>query len=944
MAFKKVQINNLSQMTSGRSTTLTLDGQETVVTEPGIRLLRTGVEVAKRGAEGTSNQNERVNMRYLSNGAWIISPYQYDIANIQENSVGLSYVIRASQMNFAQTTGLSGVQAMFQEFNNWAQSSLAGATYGVNVPAFGDYFIKKIIPATGSCIPNAGFDPSYPVIPYPSTDIPMDRIGVSKNTFRANQGFFLRWTVPMSTNVYTRYLFTFFFGQYAIVVGTVFLYLFEYCQPTTTAAFRWIQRAQFQQGAQGAMPGTSHSMGIFPHRSPDNINYIAFTDISTGNSPQNNTREVLTSKSSVSNEFIYKGDQTVRQGDVDPAPSLVTSVNNIRIDVRRDLRVQLQVSTLGFPTTATLIDDDTVAGGLCWTGNANPIVPKVMASNTSSTYTITPSILDGTTFTTFIPGTGIFPLVQFAFVSDGNDTPILWGYTLKQLPKIDTANPGSFVVSGKSYDIDMAAGDPQTESFTVSGIVDLPNVHTRLDKRERFAANLATTYTPKNGGGPVNISLSRGVITGNQGERKGVGRTSSGEAPDWYEYALTGAGMWDRLKEWVEGPFFRIYAMDPTAASNTILTWKITDAIRDCLGACGFPDSQINIPDLPNRFWPGQTQKLEDTTINPTANIAEWLVRVCRSYLGAFLHYEANAGAQGQWILIFGTPLVGGVYIPVLNFTQNSHGKFAPPTSLNAYPDGTVPYFKMRKSTRRPDANLIVVLAPVPATNANTLMAVPGVAANPLSYKVPGMSTAPDPNHPDYLGYCKKIEIIADYLYVPDSTGGYAATQQAVNWETRRLYDFLCHGQRIKTIKAPLAFIHDSRIATSASSGYRPLRFQDPVAIDGDATWLVKSVNPSYSNDGTQMANYELIQPIAGQHFFGFDGKETIRRIRRMGVTQVNGALSHSSSVGIFAPSPHKEHGRLELPKVRSNFAPLQNADGSFIPMEGWNTLTGVAG
>jgi len=207
---------------------------------------------------------------------------------------------------------------------------------------------------------------------------------------------------------------------------------------------------------------------------------------------------------------------------------------------------------------------------------------------------------------------------------------------------------------------------------------------------------------------------------------------------------------------------------------------------------------------------------------------------------------------------------------------------------------------------------------------------------------VPGCTTAPNPDHPDYLGYCKKIEIIADYLYVPgpDNT----ATQAAVNWVCRRLYDFLCHGQLIVKIKAPLVFINDPAIAGSASNGWRPLRFQDPVSLDGDATWLVKSVNIDYSNDRIQMATYELIQPSIGQYFFGFELKEIIRRLRRQGVIQTAGSSSHSAAHAITAPSSHRELGRLEAPKIRNGWSTIQNRDGSFIPMDGWFTSTGATG
>ena len=951
-------------LTPGRSTTLTLDIPETVVIEPGIRTYRSGSDIAPSAIDGTYNPLVADNVKYWPSGCWTLLPVQYDIANIQESIVGLENVVRLSEWNVVSTQGATQLIPLLDEIAYFATSDLEGSEYGGNVPVTGDYFLKKQIPASGSCDPsvvaaNSGFDASLPALPYPNTDIPMDRTAYTATTFRANQGFFLRWFVPYSVNTYNRNLFSFFFGQYSVVIGNGNATLWEYCQPSGGGASRWVTRDQWSTGPQGNQPGTAHCMGIFPHRSPvTGNNYLAFSDISVDNAPQINTEAILSHKSATVGTHVYTADASARNGDIDPSPGNVTSSAPIHVDIRRDLRMNLQVSLLTFPQTGGLLVDDPInVANFAFTGNTHGIsANEITSANTVSTYTITGAILDADKYSAtgsisnsaFVPGVGTYPQSAFAFNStDGLDTPVLWGYVMSQQPLISSVTPGTFGVEGKSYNVECAAGDPQTESATVTGIMDVFGAYPKLAYRERFAGTLATTFTPAGTTTSQTVALATGVVTSNRAVRHGTGRVSmTGQDPQWNEYDLIMSGMWDRLSENVQPAFMRIYGIDQTV-TNAIVPWKVTDAIVDILGACGFSSSQINIPSLQVRFWYGQSMKLEDTTINPTANLADQVVRMCRDYLGAYLHFEANAGTAGQWILIFGTQAQeDGTFVPVYNFTGSSHGHFAPPTSLNAYPANTVFYSTIEYVTKRPDANAITVLCGVPTSTNSTMKAIKQVAINPLSFAVPGMTTAPDPTSADYLGHWKPVTIVAPNLLVPDDSSalGYPKTQAAVNWTCRRYYDFLCHGQVIAKITAPLVFIQDPALLASASNGWRPLRFQDPVSLDGSNTWLIKSVQIAYSSDRTQMATYELIQPFPGQYFYGFDGKEEVRRQRRTGVTFSAGALSHTATHGQFAPSQHREQGMHELPVSWQSWSRFQNADGSFVPIPNWNVSTQTAG
>lgn len=933
-------------ITPNRVATLSLDIDETVMVEQGLTVLRTGADVARRSAEGTANDSEHVNLRFISSGCWIPDFVQTDMANLHESTIGSSLILTLSNFVTIATNAASGAVSMLQQMANFAQSTIAGASYGSGVPSTGDIFLRKRIPATGSTDPaalsaNASFDSARPALPY-QADVPMDRVAVSSTTYAANQGYFLRWRTPGTTLSPLRYMFGFHFGQYCITLkGSGSAEVWEYCFPATGSE-RWVKRAawRFTQEAQAA--GAACSMAIYPHMAPDGSRYIAFTNLASATSPRVNTGTRVDITNTVASEHIYRIDQTVRGSDIDVAPGHATSSDKIRIDIRRDLKLDFQVSILGFQTSGTLIDDDSMNGGGSATGNTNPVNCYMMAVTPAGT-SITPTVIDGATQAALVPGTDLFPAAKFAFAGTATAAPSLWGYSLLQSPVVETVSPGSFSLHGTSYSIDGYAGDPQTESATIEAF-DPTMTHTRLTKRGRFSARLHTTYTPP-AADPVTVALFDGICITPRSIQVGTSLATSAVAK-FRHYSLPIVGMWDRLHERVQPPALRVYAIDPSVVTGGggVVPWKVTDAVVDMLLACGFTGSQVNIPDLNYRLWQGYSQKGDDYQINPAASYAEMIVRMLRERLGCYLYWEPNAGASGQWILLFGTqPGMGGTFTPVYNFvsdqiTTPGKGPYAP----GSYPDNTSFIVSQPEySVRRPDFNMIHISTGISTTTCDTQMAVQAFAYNYLSYAVPGSAVTVDPEYPDYIGHCVPYQLIAPQLVVP---GDYAGTTAAVRWTCRRYYDFLCHAQRICHFKAPLALIYDSRIASGASGGWRPLRFQDPISIDGSNTWLIKSCHPSWDQDSVMMCEYEAIQPFPGQMFYGFDGVEHHRTEQRRSQQRNSGHASRSALHGLTAPSPHKEQAHLELPVVRQGFAALQDNTGAFYPIAGWNTFDGSSG
>jgi len=443
-----VSLQPNSALTPNRVSQVNLDIPESVLIEPGLNVLRRGVEVAKRSFQGTANASEHVNMRPWASGCWTAAPIQTEIANIQETTAAQPYILTASNWNFVVVQGPPSTQPMFQDVLHFSQSTVTGASYSSNVPASGDSFLRKRVPNTGSYDPgalsaNSGFDSALPHITYEYTDVPMDRVAVSVATCAANQPFFLRWRAPGSLLTYPRYTWSFIFGQYALVIGGSGLAdLWEYCFPATGSA-RWVRRDKWRFSQEGLAPGTAHAMGIFPHMKPTGERFIAFSSLSTALAPTVNTSNRADASDTSIAEHIYRVDQTVRGTDIDPSPGNVTKSDHIRFDVRRDLKIDVQVSFLGFQTSGTLLDDDAVNGSGPNTANTGAVTMAVEAWYPSGT-SITATVINPDTGAAFTPGTDLFPAAKFVFAGSGSSSAVLWGYTMRQDPVSSTITPGSF--------------------------------------------------------------------------------------------------------------------------------------------------------------------------------------------------------------------------------------------------------------------------------------------------------------------------------------------------------------------------------------------------------------------------------------------------------------------------------------------------------------------
>lgn len=404
------------------------------------------------------------------------------------------------------------------------------------------------------------------------------------------------------------------------------------------------------------------------------------------------------------------------------------------------------------------------------------------------------------------------------------------------------------------------------------------------------------------------------------------------------------AGMAQRLSEKYQGPQQRRYSADTSVeldANGTPLPWRVTDVVYDLLKACGYPDAQIDIPDQEIRLWPGETVKADDYVLDAAGNYFEYAFRLVHDFLGAYLIFDANAGNAdanglplGQWQLLYQTPYPadGNKFDPLFSFVTSPASSRVPSHILSAYPPLTAPIFgRIEYEIVPPENNSIFVTTGLSAAGNAVQGAVSSYCYNYHSFLAPSSGVTPDPDSPDYLGYERR------FIY-PDMTLGAQTTtdvaQKTCDWVARRYYDRTCHAQDLQFFMAPLVFI------TDPIGGYRrPLRFQDPISINGDAGYLVKACHPRYVKDGFQLAEYEVINPMPGQYLPpGIESLSFHRAAAGDHARRSTGAQTSSQKYARKALPAHREQQHLELPNLLSAHAPIQDpSTGKFFFMLGYD-------
>lgn len=730
----------------------------------------------------------------------------------------------------------------------------------------------------------------------------LDPIVYSMQSQRADQGFFLRWSVPGTSHSTPDYVLNFYFGQFCVVVcGDGRMRLMEWARPRNSGTPRWALRHTWQYCLPGESVGVMHTLLIYPQIGPWGDKYIHFVNNRLSSAG-------VYGPSAATSEITWKSDPITREFDQEEATAKhVTKEGRIRLDHRRDIRVSWQVTRLMFVSEGILADAAFPKRPALMGGQSAKIevrvkkrFPDLPDGYFGGSFDVKATIADAVTRQTYDPngsgyGNAVIPYAVFRFTGASDpkllgacdDTPILDEYWMYQPPVARNQSPGMFTAPG-ILECSIEGGDrePQNERAVVT-VPDNNNYLPRLRRRGEVPCRVVTAFYPPGESVPVDVVLFQGYAIRPQQRRigrynqqglqvgillpenaGGFGQGVPAHVPSPYqsEFFLTLTGMWRKLSSDVrnlrQSVIWRRYAEDSTAEKDPVTgaypPWKATDVLRDILKVSGFPDSMIAIPDSPIRMFPGMGTLPADLELTIETDFLQVLVRIATMYLGATIAFDPNRGMTGQWILIQNAGMPG--QSPVFHFVTYAQTNHLPTELPQGYAENTgFVTGPLEAYNVPPEYNRIMVTTAGPGLFTGTDKKT-GVITSEIinydSYAPPDAYYLPDPANAHYLGY-EKTYFHIDPTLMGIGENKYENGQAACDYVARRLYDLIGKARRILPINAPLYFIQDAE-----SMRWRPLRYGDAVTFDGDADWFVLNVNPQFNLDSHQTAMYELVKVI----------------------------------------------------------------------------------
>lgn len=856
-----VQPRDDSAVTPGRATRVEWDYNLSMLTSRlwgGQRMfsaIAPGV-AAQKGADTASSKR----VYNWSSGAWTKRPWQMSLALTQEKTPPVSGFVLSPGAGL--TTVPQTTTALFRS------PSGGGLATGSDVAPDGTDPAWRKKRAADKNWDEPGTALSAPVVdaltatmaatPYSIVfTIPMKCIGKSTATLRANQGICLRFSVPGTPHHAYDYIGGFAFGQYGVVLrGDGMAEIWEYAPPSGGGTTRWAFLQTFRWTKPQRVCGISHMIVAFPHLGAHGEKFVSFYGSEMDNAqPSSADNGANGGRGTGQNtEFLFRWDEAISTSDQAVSGNDVTTAGTFYLFERVDLRNFWQVSKLIFPT------QDGVLAGEEWASS-----PGDARSISSAIFKQVPSggaySLNGATATT-----GDATQVTFTFVSDGLDTPILWGYRLYRAGTISTPTLTGFTSKGKRFSLLTGGPDPRGDraSFLVD---DTEDAYPRLRNRGELPFRVITSYKASADAEAVDVPLFAGFAIqpkrtkkGKPGRKAGRGQTGAlltSPSPEWSGYSITAAGMWHKLTKVSTRTAlaFEYFAYDAGASliagSPLPPGWKVTDAIVYLLSMAGFPASMVNIPDLAVRLRPGMGA-IAQQIIERGASVAELVVKLCRSYLGRYLVFDPTQGTMGKWTLT--GPVPPGAVTPLMNFVGG------PTTGTNPLPLYLWGYSATTCPTIGDPEHYVIP----PENNhlwAMTYGEAGGVGRridnhlyNHLSYAVPGSSVTPDPDGPHYLG-SEQLLLVADPALWAGAGrgGGWSDTQDLVNYTMLRLFVTTCMARRVVSFRAPLQLVTDP-----ATGKIRVPRFYDPVTYRGQTGWFVTECAPEWNSDRIQLARFEL--------------------------------------------------------------------------------------
>jgi hypothetical protein len=437
-------------------------------------------------------------------------------------------------------------------------------------------------------------------------------------------------------------------------------------------------------------------------------------------------------------------------------------------------------------------------------------------------------------------------------------SPWLAGYEARRRGDFAALAPTPIKINSSHYrqspatriDLDQGDEDPSHARASLR-VSDLVNRVSILANRGDIPVRVTTTYTTDQTKKSV---LWEGYIVKSEATLRG-NLAAQYPSPDWHDYRCEALGKFKRMAE-RDFPRQALWFGDDTRpeappASGRRPPWKVTDAIRYLITEAGFDSSQIDVPDLPIRFWTNNSASQDHLQIQIGDSLFDWIVEAAKTYLNYFLVWDANAGSSGKWRLrpaprygasacwtyVFGGPAPGK--LPHLSASYGSNTTFV---EKGSYERWVVPA----------EFNWIQMTGILEGGSLYTVQ-----ARNPKSYNRPGEATA-DSTDPDYLGRLRPV------YGRPDPR---LCTREAVKFATRLVFERAGRAAIYARFTSPAVLIDAATLEPTVYTTYarRPHLFGDIVTLDG-SPYFVRNCRLEITKDFHQIQHIEaqmLRAPLA---------------------------------------------------------------------------------
>ena len=888
-------------VTKNRKTWLVLDSVRTMPVEPSHLqdLVMEDIHTARPFMSGS--------IHYVPKVGWRLRAYQYDVSRVHESTAAQSAILKTPQVLIA---------ADHEEHDSFRKGNQSGVTYNASVPDAASPFWQHRVPALQSFnVALSGDEKGYPRPDAANDNVPMDRVFISNENHSPDELVLLRFWMPGASRDAGQRVITLYFcgpagvddelvgsGRYSLVLSADGLAeLYEI--PATDGSLAWVKRDEFRWSHPNLVVGSTRAILIVSDARQSPKGKFTGTRILFRTQGQNQ----LTRSVGVIDNLISRAVNAILTEPFDHIYEVPrdldqpTTLAPIRLDVRRDVRLEFQVSKSSYPASGFL-DSNPIPfdffpstaenivvqiWGVIPTGTSLEIELWKAQDDTAPSKLTEVSSQSGTNWRekTCAPlqrsadhecGPAVqnyFVKILFTGTTDATPTlrrvrvfrdAVLEAAALTEVEFGPAAAGKMPVFALTRTKIQGQTVDPTIDSATVE-FDDVGNVLPQLRVRAGMPARIETEI---DGAGGRSVLFS-GYVAAAPSKLKGTKRGKQYPSDLRQKVVLRINGEWQRVRENYAPHMFN-FSQENSDGENVPM--RVTDVIRLLLtDGAAYPLSELDVTDRPLRLFSDGDMK--QFILMYGADIMAFIVDLAATYFGGRIIFDPNAGTDGMWRLLFQKR---APYNNLCKFFRDhpgdgklAHAEGAHGSTETTSPGGnaqTIVHTFINRGTLRtrivpPEFNTLKVTGSrsrdgEPSKEApNPDELVTTVVYNQKSYNFLGLDPS-DPEYPtganaDYLGRAVEA-VIADVGIV----GG-----AAVDWIARRAFEFAGHAKKVLTFQAPLTLHTDADDAKQTRP--RPLRHYDPVlAQEEDGTfsqYIVSSVTIDYSRDHAQLATYEVV-------------------------------------------------------------------------------------